>query len=66
MWYLLCDTDRMKDSFCDELERVFDKFPKYYMENLLGNINAKVCRENIFKPTIGNVSLHEFSSDNRI
>jgi hypothetical protein len=34
------------------------------MKILLGDFNAKVCRENIFKPTIGNESLHEISNDN--
>jgi len=31
---------------------VFDHFPKYPMKMLLGDFNAKVGRENIFKPTI--------------
>jgi hypothetical protein len=30
----------------------------------LGNFNAKVGREDIFKPTTGNKSLHEISNDN--
>jgi hypothetical protein len=47
-------TDEVKDSFYEELERVFDKFPKYHMENLLGDSNAIVGREDIFKPTIEN------------
>jgi hypothetical protein len=34
------------------------------MEILLRNLNAKVGREDIFKPTIGNESLHEISNDN--
>jgi hypothetical protein len=36
-----------------------DKFPKYHMKILLGDFNAKVDKENIFKATIGNESLHE-------
>jgi hypothetical protein len=44
----------VKDSFYEELECVFDKFPKYHMKILLGDFNAKVGREDIFKPTIGN------------
>jgi exonuclease III len=47
-------TDDVKHSFCEELERVFNKFPKYHMKILLGDFNAKVGREDIFKPTIGN------------
>jgi hypothetical protein len=36
------------------------------MKFLLGDFNAKVGRENIFKPTIGNESLHEISNDNGV
>jgi hypothetical protein len=36
------------------------------MKILLGDFNAKVGRENIFKPTIGNKSLHEISNDNGV
>jgi hypothetical protein len=47
----------MKDSFYKELECVFDKFPKDHMKILLGDFNAKLGMEDIFKPTIGNKSL---------
>jgi hypothetical protein len=56
----------MKGSFYEELERVFDKFPKCHMKILLEDFNAKVHREDIFKPTIGNVSLHEIFNDNGV
>jgi hypothetical protein len=38
-------TDDVKDRFYEELERVFDTFPKYHMKILLGDFNAKVGRE---------------------
>jgi hypothetical protein len=56
----------VKDSLYDELEQVFDKLPKYHMKILLGDFNAKVSREDIFKSTIGNESLHEISNDNGV
>jgi hypothetical protein len=56
----------VKNSFYEELERVFDKFPKYHMKILLEDFNAKVGREDIFKPTILNESLHEISNDNGV
>jgi hypothetical protein len=59
-------TDDVKDSLYKELERAFDKFPKYHMKILLGNFNAKVGREDIFKPTISNESLHEISNNNGV
>jgi exonuclease III len=56
----------VKDNFYEELERVFDKFPIYHTIILLGDFNAKVGKEDIFKPTIGNGSLHEISNDNGV
>jgi hypothetical protein len=56
----------MKDSFHDELECVFNKFSKYHMKILLGDFNAKVGREDIFKLTIGNESSHKISNDNGV
>jgi hypothetical protein len=36
------------------------------MKILLGDFNAKLGREDTFKPTIGNKSLHEDSNDNGV
>ena len=36
------------------------------MKILLGDFNAKVGTGNIFKPTVGNGSLHQDSNDNGI
>jgi len=48
-------SDDSKDSSCEELEQVFFyHFPKYHMKILFRDFNAKVERENIFTPTIGN------------
>jgi hypothetical protein len=55
----------VNDSFYDELERVFDKFSKYNTKMLLGDFNAKVGKEDIFK-LFGNKSLHETSNDNGV
>jgi hypothetical protein len=59
-------TDDVKDSFYKELECVFDIFVKYHTKILLGDFNAKVGREDIFKLTIWNKSLHEISNDNGV
>jgi hypothetical protein len=45
-------TDDVKDSFYEELERVFDKFPKYHMKILSGDFIAEIGREDIFKLTV--------------
>jgi len=42
-------SDDPKDSFYVELEQVFDHFPRYHMKILIGDFNAKMGRENIFK-----------------
>jgi hypothetical protein len=36
------------------------------MKNMLGDFNAKVGREEIFKPIIGNESLHETNNHNGV
>jgi exonuclease III len=56
----------IKDRFYEELEHVFDKFPKHNTKILLGNFNAKVGRGDIFKPLIGNEGLHDISNDNGV
>jgi hypothetical protein len=58
--------DDTKDGFYEELEGVFDQFPKYHMKILLGDFNAKVGMEDIFKLTVGNESFHETSNDNGV
>jgi hypothetical protein len=50
----------------EKLKRIFDKFPKYHIKILLGDFNAIVGREDIFKLTIGNESLHEISNDSGV
>jgi hypothetical protein len=58
--------DDIKDSFYKEQEQVFDQFPRYHMKIFLGDFNAKIGREDIFKPIIGNECLHETSNDNGV
>jgi hypothetical protein len=55
--------DDTKVSFYKEPECVLDKFPKSHMKILLGDCYTKVGREVIFKPRVGNESLHEISND---
>jgi exonuclease III len=58
--------DDMKDSFYEELEHVFDELPKYHVIISLGDFNAKIGREDIFKPKIGNENLHGINNDNGV
>jgi exonuclease III len=59
-------TDDVKDSFYEELEHVYDKFPKYQMKILLCDFNAKVGKEDIFKPTIENENVHKVCNANEV
>ena len=56
----------MQKSVYEKLKQIFYHFPKYHMKFLFGDFKAKVGRENIFKPTIGNESLHQDSNDNGV
>jgi len=40
-------SDDSKDSFCEKLEQVFNHFSKYNMKILLGDLNAKLGREDL-------------------
>ena len=60
------ERDDSKDSFYEELEQVFGHLPKYHMKIMLGDFNTKLGREDIFKPTIGNGSLHQDSKCNGV
>jgi hypothetical protein len=55
--------DDIEGQVYEEIEQVFDQFPRYHMKILLGDFNAKVGREDIFKPVTDNESLHEVSND---
>jgi hypothetical protein len=56
----------VKDSFYEELGRVFDQYARYDMKILLGEFNTKVGREDIFKQAIGNESSHEICNEDGI
>jgi hypothetical protein len=56
-------SDDSKDSFYEKVDKVFDHFSKYHTKIRLGDFNAKLGREDTFKPTMGNESLREDSND---
>jgi hypothetical protein len=58
--------DNVKCSFYEEVESVFDKFPKYHINILLGDFNKRICTEDIFKPTIANENSHEIGNDDGV
>ena len=56
--------EEVKDEFYDKLDEVVDNLSNQEIRILLGDCNAKIGKELIFKPTIGFESLHEKSNDN--
>jgi hypothetical protein len=60
-------SDKKGDDSNDAVyDKLFDHFPKHHMKILLGDFNSKLGREYIFKPTNGNVSLHQDSDGNGV
>jgi hypothetical protein len=59
-------SDDTKDTFYKEREHVFDQVLMYHMKMLLEDFSAKIGREDIFKLTIVNESLHEINDSNGV
>jgi exonuclease III len=53
--------DDVKDSFYEELQRIFYKFPKCNNKIVLGDFNVKVDREHSFKTNNWNECLQEIN-----
>lgn len=56
--------DATKEEFYERLDEVFERCPRHDVKVVLGDFNAKVGKEGIFGPAVGNHSLHESTSDN--
>jgi len=48
----------------EDLEAVYDSLPLHCVKLVVGDLNAKVGKENRFRPTIGPGSLHSISNNN--
>lgn len=56
--------NQSKEEFYNQLERVYDSIPHRTRKIIIGDLNAKIGKEQIFKPTIGEHISHEISNDN--
>uniref|UniRef100_A0A8D9E7Z9 Craniofacial development protein 2 n=1 Tax=Cacopsylla melanoneura TaxID=428564 RepID=A0A8D9E7Z9_9HEMI len=56
--------DEVKDQFYGQLEMTYNAVPRRNIIVVLGDLNAKFGKENVFIPTIGNHSLHDTTNDN--
>ncbi|XP_025423466.1 craniofacial development protein 2-like [Sipha flava] len=56
--------DNEKDDFYSLLDNTLCEIPRGCVQIILGDFNAKIGREECFKPIIGGHSLHQLSNDN--
>ncbi|CAN0605143.1 unnamed protein product, partial [Ectocarpus sp. 12 AP-2014] len=56
--------DDIKDVFYEKLEKVYDDLPNNSIKIILGDLNAQVGKEAMYRPTIGPNSLHDICNDN--
>ena len=56
-------SNNSNDSFYEELEQVFNHYTNNHMKILFWDFNTKLGREDIFRPTTGNESLHQDDDD---
>jgi len=53
-----------KDEYYESLEQTLNETPRNRIRIVLGDFNAKLGKENIFRTTIGNHSMHDITSEN--
>lgn len=56
--------DEKKNKFYKELEEVYDRLPRHSIKILLGDFNAKIDWEIMYRPMIGKNSFYKNSNDN--
>jgi len=58
--------EEIKEEFYNSLEQNVNQIARSDIKIILGDFNAEVGKESIYKPTIGNGSLHNETNNNRI
>jgi len=56
--------EEIKEQFYEELQQIQDKVPKHDVTIILGDMNAKLGRENVFSQVVGRHTLHDISNEN--
>jgi len=56
--------DDIKTAFYDEVEILYDSLPNWKPKIVLGDFNAKIGKEIMYRPTIGKESLHRETNEN--
>ena len=58
--------DEEKDKFYRQLEKAYEESPRNDIKIVIGDLNAQIGKEKIFKPTVGDFSLHRESNENGV
>ena len=58
--------DIIKEGFYEEITEIYDRAPKNTVRIVIGDFNAKIVRETIYRPTIGLHSVHGQSNDREV
>jgi len=56
--------ENLKNEFYDDLENILDTTTNNCIKILIGDFNAKIGKEDMYRPTIRPNSLHDVSNDN--
>lgn len=56
--------DEIKDQFYEEIGKVVNALPRYDVKIVLGDFNAKIGREEVYKSITGGYSLHGKTNEN--
>jgi hypothetical protein len=53
------EAEELKETFYNELERVYNGLSGHSVKIILGDLNAQVSKKMMYRPTIGNESVHD-------
>jgi hypothetical protein len=59
-------TPEEKDEFYENLEHILNETAQSRISIILGDFNAKLGKENIFKSIFGNYRLHDITNENAL
>ena len=60
------EKDDEKDNFYEDLNQIYEECPKRDVKIIIGDLNAKIGQEEMYRPITGKYSLHTLSNDNRM
>jgi exonuclease III len=56
--------DEEKEKFYEDLQTAHNKIPKHDIVIILGDLNAKIGKEDVYQNTVGKHTLHEVTNRN--